>query len=906
MKQHFKSTIITGVGALALMGGQSIAQEKTESEGNSESKVETIAVKGIRSSLVQATETKRAAPVIADVISSTNLGRFPDENVAESLQRVTGVQIERVRGEGSKVSIRGLPPAFTLTTMNERTIASAFALNHLETASRSFEYSALPSEFVSSLEVYKTPMASLQEGGLSGAVIVRTHSPLEYGKKRVALSAQAAHESNSGEVAPRVSGLYSDVFAEGALGVSIGAAYTERNAESHSSLSRGFRKSRNYTQNLLLLEKFEEEKERLSLIARVEYQPNSNLRIYADAFQTELDNLSIRGQTAYNFGNTVSRITDDSPEQIVPSGTMQQEVNGNLLTTKSELTHVEVRPGGRYQARKGKTTAYAVGAKYELDDWTVKSEINMSSSEQTADGLDLLTRGFISQAGYDTTLDSEMTSLVLTNQSQAEVVDPNNYEFLSFYGEFGSTIEDDIQNVRLDLTRHFSNGIINSFKFGGSLSTQEQFGVSRRLEVDRTILTDKLNIAQQANGNYSGASFIELTGAGSGDFLGAYSGPANVPTQFLRAKARDLVESFSRQELASMGSISENETGKIDAKESVSAIYGQIDYSMLDERLTGNFGVRVVDTKQTTHGIAPDLTAITYQPDAGALITIPAGGPTSVTRSYTDILPSLNMSYELDYDLIARFSASRTIARPSLAQISPSTTASNVPPTINKNNPNLDPFRSNNVDATLEWYFDAGSIVSATIFQKELVSLIESESNNEDLDIIELSSDGSQRPITEEFIVNTLKNGDGVDLKGVELTFQHNFADLPGFLSNMGTLVNYTYIDNSEPDKVTGSSRNNFNLSGYYEGDALSIRLSYTWRDKFLLSAGAQERFGRYINASGILDGNISYDVSENVSVVLEAINLLDEASTSVDGNGYPAIYEDNGRRLMFGVKASF
>lgn len=131
--------------------------------------------------------------------------------------------------------------------MNERNIASAFTLTHLGTASRNFEYSVLPSEFVSSLEVYKTPMASLQEGGLSGTVIVRTHSPLDYGKERIAISTQVAHESNSGEVAPRVSGLYSNVFSDGKIGVSFGAAYTERDAESQASLSRGFRASRNYT-----------------------------------------------------------------------------------------------------------------------------------------------------------------------------------------------------------------------------------------------------------------------------------------------------------------------------------------------------------------------------------------------------------------------------------------------------------------------------------------------------------------------------------------------------------------------------------------------------------------------------------------------------------------------------------
>ncbi|WP_175623956.1 TonB-dependent receptor [Pseudocolwellia agarivorans] len=907
MKKPLQNTLKTSLSAIALIvSGQGLAQETETKEVKKAPEVELIQVVGIRSSLEQAVLTKRMSPVITDVISSTELGRFPDENVAESLQRITGVQIERVRGEGSRVSIRGLPPTFTLTTLNDRSLASAFALDYLGTASRNFEFSSLPSEFVSSLEVHKTPMASLQEGGLSGTVVVRTHSPIDIGKRKFAFSAQGAHESNSGKLAPRMSGMYSDVFADGKVGVSIGAAYTERNAESHSSLSRGFRKSRNYTQNLLLLEKFEEEKERTSLIGRIEYEPLDNLRLYTEVFQTELDNLSIRSQTAYNFGNTVGRINDTSAEQVIESGTIRQDVDGNLLTTKTELTNVEVRPGGRYQSRQGKTTAYAFGGKYEFDNWLIDGELSYSKSDQIGDGLNILSRGYISQAGYDTTLDDEMTSLILSDAAQLEVDDPNNYEFLSFFGEFGSEIEDEISSLRFDVTRHFDDGFFTSIKFGASIKTQEQYGISKRLDVDKAEFASIMGLTSNGAGGYNGAPVIELVGAGSGDFLDGYSGAAYVPDMFLRAKTRSVVESFSRTELTNMGTMSTNETGTIDAKEDILSYYVQADFSTLDDRLTGNFGLRIVETDQETSGIAPDLSAITFQPDAGALITIPAGGPIDVSRSYTDTLPSLNLAYEVNEDVVARFSASRTMSRPALAQISPSTTANNVPPTLNTNNPYLDPFRSNNFDMSLEWYFDNASILSATLFQKELVSLIERETNNEDLNIIELSSDGSQRTITEEFVVNTFKNGEGVDMKGIELTFQHNFSNLPGILSNMGTMLNYTYIDNSEPEKVTGASENNFNASGYYEGDKLSVRLSYTWRDDFLINAGAQEGFGRYIKASGVLDGNISYDVTENVSVVIEAINLLDTPTASVDGNGYPAIYEDNGRRLLFGVKGNF
>ncbi len=909
VNKQIRQSLLAGAAAAAVTLGhqQALAQEAPEQVvADTERKLDTIVITGIRASLEQAVDKKRNSNVIADVISATDLGRFPDENVAESLQRVTGVQIQRLRGEGSRVSIRGLPPVFTSTTLNGRNLASAFALDNLEAASRSFEFSALPSEFVNSLEVYKSPMASIQEGGLSGTVIIRTPSPLDIGKRQISLSAQGAHESNSGEIAPRVAGIYSDVFADGKVGVTIGGAFSQRDSESHATLSRGFRKSREYTQNILLLERFEEEKERMSLLGKVEWEPVDSMRLYADAFYTSLDNTSVRSAAAYNFGNTIGRVRPGSPEQKVPELTQQENVNGTLLHTKLGLTNVEMRPGGRVQVRDGETLGVSTGGKYEVGDWQFSGEIGFSTSEQSADGLNLLTRGYIPQAAYDATVDSDVSSLILDEASQAYADDPNNYEFLNFFGEFGSKIEDEIFNAKFDATRDLDLGFESAFKFGAAFSEQNQTGIYRRLDINQDVIADLLNLSRNEAGNYSAASLVELVDAGGGSFLDAYEGGARVPSLFMGSRARDIVNSLDRGTLAQLGTVSEDTAAAIDVTEKIMSVYGQMDFASNDHRISGNFGVRLVNTDQTTRGFAPDLSGITIEPDGGALIKIPPGAPVTVSRDYLDILPSANLQIELTDDLVARVAASRTMARPNLGQISPSTTASNVPPTINRNNPMLDPFRSNNFDMALEWYFDDASILSATFFHKDLVSLIEKDTSIENLTITEILGDGTRNQISEEFIVNSIVNGDGVNVQGVELTFQHNFSNLPGLLANTGALLNYTYIDNSDPDKVVGASANNFNASGYYEGDHLSLRLSYTWRDEYLVNDGAQEGFGQFIEAGGVLDGNITYDINENFSMVLEGINLLDEPIGSFDGNGFPAVFEDNGRRILFGAKAKF
>lgn len=907
--KKLKQSILASVaGVIVGLGGANaqeveVAQVVEAVESESPKHLDTIVVTGIRQSLEQAVAVKRNSSVIADVIGATGLGRFPDENVAESLQRVTGVQIQRLRGEGSQVSIRGLPPGFTSTTLNGSNMASAFALSFGESPSRNFEFSVLPSEFVSTLEVHKTASASISEGGLAGTVIVRTPRALDIGKRSIALSAQGAYESNSGETKPRVAGLYTDVFADGKLGVTLGAAFSQRKSESHSHISRGFRESRDFVNNIVILERFEDERERTSFLGGLDWQPTENLRLYTDIFRTELDNLAVRSNQEMQFGGAYA---GGAPGNVIDQ--TRQDINGDLITTQLTLSNVLTYIGGRYQPRSGNTTSISVGGEYETGPWTFAGEINSSKSEQSGDGLRLFSQGFVSQLGYDVTVDDEVTNLIFPAGAEEYIQDPANFSYLTLFGNIGSSLEDKIFSTSFDVARETDWGMPVTFKFGGEYSEQTQYGISNRYGMDQAVFANQLGLpaATGGGGAFAAGPVVQVVQAGSGGFLDAYDGPSYFPSTFLASNTREVIESFSREELETLGTITPNLPGIIDAEEKILALYGQMDFASPDDRLSGNLGVRVVNTDQVTRGIAPDLDGITFQPDEGVFITIPAGEPISVDRSYTEILPSLNLRMNLTDDVQMRFAASRTMARPSLGDISPSTTASATPPTINSNNPYLDPFISNNFDASLEWYFDTASILSATFFYKDIVSLIESESTRENLDILEISGDGSSRTITEEFILNSRINGEGASLHGAEFTFQHSFTNLPGFLSNTGALVNYTYIDNSAPDRIVGASTHNFNLSGYYETDKLGMRLSYTWRDKYLFSPTRQENFGLFTEAGGILDGNITYNINDNFSAVVEAINILDTPTSSVDGLGFPAVFEDNGRRILFGVKAKF
>lgn len=266
--------------------------------------------------------------------------------------------------------------------------------------------------------------------------------------------------------------------------------------------------------------------------------------------------------------------------------------------------------------------------------------------------------------------------------------------------------------------------------------------------------------------------------------------------------------------------------------------------------------------------------------------------------------PSLNLKYEATDQLQFRFSASRTIARPNLGDISPTTTANGNALTVTRNNPYLDPFRSNNLDATIEYYFARDALVGASFFYKNLESLIRREITVQSLPIAYIRTTGTTRVQT-DFTVSQLVNGSGVDLKGVELYFQQAFTSLPAPFDGLGTIANYTFIDNSDPTQLTAASKHNYNLIGYYEKGPVAARVSYSWRSSFLAAAAVAPAQGRENRAFGTLDASISVKIAPEASLVLEAVNLLDRDEIVEFTTGLPANYLDAGRRVFGGLRLS-
>lgn len=895
-----------------------LADEAAEAPAADSAAHADIIVSGIRGGLDRALTVKRNADSVVDVISAEDVGRFPDVNVAESVQRITGVQINRVRGEGRSVNIRGLPANFTLATLNGRPLPNAISSGGA--INRAFDFAILPPEFIRTLAVYKSPTADLEDGGLAGTIDVKTPRPLDIGKRVLSASAQGEYESNSGKWAPRLSAIYSDVFADGRLGASIGLSYTRRKPETHSTsaaytaasegtgipvggaagpddlngdgvITPGLRvRIPQRIANAINTE----DNERISAIASLQYRASDALTLSLDGFYSRLKVQAVMNENPYTFSGSTG---------VVDAGTV--EIDGLPTTTRFHVTGLDFRGNGRFENRVGDIYSLTGDARYDANGWLFALSGSYARSAQTRDNLNIAAQAS-GEAEYLVTPGDSNGSLIGYNGFNAAILDPNNFRASSINGDFNRKNSDRLWDVKADVRRELGDRGLTAIRLGAHYIDRKLYQDNRQLTISAagiSALAGGLPPGPIAN-SYSAASLMKLIKSGNGRFLGSYKGDAIFPTQWLASDTRGFVSRFSDAELVAAGSVTNDATGITDVAERTLAGYARGDFAF--GRLSGNVGLRVVRTAQASRGTSPDFSSITVYPDAGQVTRIPAGQALVVKNSYTDFLPSLNVKYEATDTLHFRVTASRTMSRPNLGDISPTTTASATTLSITQNNPVLDPFRANNVDATVEWYFDRDALLGAALFYKDLKSLVRRDISVESLPVTYIRSTGEQSQSTIDFTVSKLVNGSGVTLKGFELYYQQAFRQLPAPFDGLGTILNYTFIHNSDPAQLTAASKHNFNATGYYEKGPVGVRLSYSWRSGFLSTVGTAPILSQYTQPFGTLDGSVNVQLGRGLSVVLEAVNILDKDENILYSGGLPASYVDAGRRLFAGVRFSF
>lgn len=888
--------------------------------------LEEITVTGIRGSLQNSLNIKESAEGIVDAISAEDVGRFPDQNLAESLQRITGVQITRADGEGQHITIRGLPADFTRVQFNGRTLASPAMSANGNEGSRSFDFTIIPSSFVSELVVYKTSTADIEEGGISGTVQVKTIRPLELGHRVLSTSATAVREENSRSTDPKVTVLYSDVFGDGNFGVTLGAHYDERSPVSHNFVAFGaevgvesgrnppldynldgdFDDTFRFHHESLFSEKSSELK-RTTFLGTLQWQPTDSSDIWFETLYSEFDQKGHRNANDLRFTNVRGPGASVTASNVIPDPTGTTDGFLDFL----QLDGVDHRARGNFREFENRLYSLALGGSQEFGKWTAEAEASLSDSEflNTRIELSAIGRAHVSYDFRGLNF-SDLPALVFADDY--DPLDASNFRIVSFGGDFEAPREDTNTDLRLDLDRNLAwnlgnNLTVSGLEVGTRLSRREQFVGRQRLDVGGEALASLLGIPfdpTAIDGGFTAEGLMTLNSPR--DHLSGYDGPTLWPTEWLDTDPRGLVNTLGMDQLIAAGVITQGGPTEYKVTEDVTAAYVRLNFEGFDRRLSGNLGLRYVYTDQQSDGFFPDVS--TLEVSLGGIETFVESSNGSVTRSYSEVLPSFNMRYEIADDVIMRFAAARVTSRPTLQVLSPATFYDVNTRSITSNNPNVDPFLADQVDLSLEWYFGEAGFLSFAPFMKDIKSFVVSSTNQEQITFRDRESGET---VTDTFTRFRPDNGRGTTMFGYEVNW---IQPLDFLFQGLGFQANFTFVDAEDVQvqeggplvPLTGLSRTSYNLIGFYENDKFGMRLAYNERDDFVMDPSSFFGDGQFNTEYSQLDLSANYNVNDNISLYFEALNLTDEVRLIVNSFGLNRGLEDGGRRMTLGVHANF
>jgi iron complex outermembrane receptor protein len=822
------------VSALATAISLAVAPQALAAEKSAENEIEVIQVTGIRSQLTKAVATKRDNSQFVDAISADDMGKLPDANVAESLQRVSGVQLERGIGEGSAISIRGLTQNVILVNGRQVTTAGGRGdkgPDTLESSTYSL-LSLIPSSLVSTLEVSKLSNASQIEGALGGVVNIVTRKPLDESGQKIVASVSGAHGDLSGDTGVEWSGLYSNTFNDDTLGFLISASSSSREFQEdglNTFSGYGFDNSvtDDATNNVLVNRdmrfwQINDERDKTGINGIVQWRPTDDLDLYVDSFYSKVTSDRSRYWTGFWNCCGYENVTI-SENNILTAATVNRPVQTNTEYVDAESDFIST----------------AIGGSWVGDLWTVTAEVSHTASDS------IMAQDFVryqtaekTAVSYDLTA-GDVPSLDFGGADLTSVDGLN----LAIIFDFTTIQETSDTAARIDFSRDFDNGFLSTVDFGARYNTTETKQKATHRDVRPNLaLSDLPNISTMHTNNdfFSGDA-----PALNNSYLVAdpsWAGCATLNEFYDDAQKAECAEGFE----APRGyTISED----------ILALYAQANYEseIGDTPVSGNFGIRYVDRDLTSDGI----------------VVSPEGAQSAnrVEVNDTEILPSAVLKADISDDVVLRFGAARTLTFPNTANLTSGVQVRG-DFTGAGGNPELNPFVINQFDFSAEWYFGESSILSAGLFYKDVDSFIINEITARNLP-----------GFSQEVFVQEPINGEGGKIKGIELLYQQPFALIDG----AGVMATYSFIDSETPFEDTsgnnlpmpGLSENNVNLVAYYEKNDMGIRLAYNWRDEYLQGL-ASTGTGVYFEDYADLSATANWKINDNFTVNFEAANLLD------------------------------
>lgn len=851
-----------------------------------------ITVTGIRASLQASLDQKRRSDLVSEVLTAQDIGKFPDKNVADSLGRLTGVNVVTGSasaggfGENQNVSIRGTDPSLNLTLLDGHSVATGdwFVLDQ-QSGGRSFDFSLLPSEIVGSLEVYKSSQADLQEGGIGGTINLHSRKPLDLPAGTVSLTGQMVYNDLADKWTPQVSGLASWKNSEGTFGVLAAAFYQKRDFRRDGQEFLGYTDYTNFAgsgqtvsaPNLIGAAYFRQQRTRKGGLIAVQFKTDQ-LEVNLNGLYTRLDADNVNTNSMAWMTNVIGANSTPGPNNALQPG--YTVTDGYLTSATFNSTTTSGGPvNGRVQddifrkAYSSTLVANADAVFHATDQLTLSGEVGYTKGEgNTTDTFAWETYWHtgVSYTIKGKSADVSFPGLPSDPTSQAYL---NNYFSWSWGGKIKSP--DTELYGRADAEYAIDNGFLKSIKVGGRLTRHKR-------SVDYTAY------GWSGNGANSGTNNIGLGTVYSGDLV-----PSDYGTNLYDFPQYSLAnEDKVRQELDGTNGgrqFAFYPPLSFSVKETTQAAYAMAKLGN-DSDWRGNIGVRAVHTKLDTVQYSQNAPNLTITNLFGKF------GEEDNNNSYWDILPSANLTYNIQPDLLVRGSIAKTMTRPGYAQLAGAFSLNETIFTGTAGgNPDLKPTRAWQFNLGTEWYYGKQSLLSVNLFYLDISSYVTTNNG------VEIFYKTQQHPEGHDFLVTAPINGPGGHNQGFEINWQQPLWY--GF----GLLANYTYADAKSKDggTIDGNSKNTYNATLYFENSRLSARLAYTFRSKF--KSGTDRGTAMWQDNFGQLDGSLLVHLTHQVSLSVDAQNLLNHKLYYFVGDpAIPRAYYNNGRTFWVGAKLNF
>ncbi|MDO3382093.1 TonB-dependent receptor [Gilvimarinus algae] len=961
--------------------------------------LEEVVVTGIRASLDRAMDIKRDASGVVDAISAEDIGKFPDTNLAESLQRITGVSIDRQNNEGSRVTVRGFGPDYNMVTLNGRQMPTANQNATSASSSRSFDFANLAAESVAGVEVYKTGKASLITGGIGSVINIKTARPFQLDGMHSSIGVKAVADQTNrrgDDVTPELSGIYSNTFADDTIGVALSASYQERDSALDSgNVSSGWNTLRvgendplsaSYpvqagdlmsTPQNFLYRTDDIERERINGQLTLQWRPVDSLTATVDYTYAELDVEVRRQELSAWFGggfNTQGGSTlftgDEADGVVTPS-----------VLVATDCCDVGLGVGS--WGTVNETNSAGMNLKWDATD---KLSLTLDYHNSEAEARNKDARGsdnIVTATGFTRTVTS--------------VDFRQDMPVMSVEMEDGELTASDIISTGTSHRNSYMKSEVEQLQLSGSYDFDASFVKSVDFGVATTEINNRTAFSLNQGGNWGGVGYTDIgggwnAGAGDGDDNfedsafdfrplgsafdsvdsgGVYGQYVVVDYDQFSGDLARFYEENSNGEGAGgnvfthcdPGTLCINPEYSVDNRmtEEQSSAYVQanMEWALGSMLAQLSVGVRYEETDITASTLLPNYTDGVWRTPNELLLLSDGGVFRTGEGAYENLLPNVDFRINLTEDLVLRASYSETISRPSYANLqgaavpdsSQARTFDNS--TATGGNPDLDPFESKNIDLSAEWYYAEGSYISIGYYAKDVENFIGTSLDAEILfpDILNpatgprydeaagaASADNFGQDVRDYYVaqgwidgttgellgdtssydplVYTIRvpvNEKEASIDGFEFAIQHMFWD-----SGFGGIANLTTVDGDIGYDNTLIGENQFALLGlsdsanlvfFYDKNGLQARLAYNWRDDFLSGTGQGngQLEPAYTEAYGQLDVSVSYDITENLNVFVEGINIAEE-DIRVHGRSENSLlfYGEQEARYALGARYSF